>query len=69
MILIGFLLAFYIVALFHNYNHLTTKYAPFFYAYLSYVGHTGLLFSGKFDDPNDPFNVHLSKDMLFRRLI
>jgi hypothetical protein len=60
---------FYIVSRLYSYSHVTTRYIPYVYAVISYYSHTIFIFKGSFDEPNNPSQVSMSKDNLFRHII
>jgi putative flippase GtrA len=60
---------FYIVSRLYSHSHLTTRYIPYVYAVILYYSHTIFTFKGSFDEPNNPSQVSMSKDNLFRHII
>ena len=62
LIHISQLLVFILLALLYKKSNRATVYIPYIYTVLSYYSHSVFIFSGKFDEPGNPFMVHMKKD-------
>jgi hypothetical protein len=69
IIMLGSLSMFLTLSRMYGANKYTTAYFPYFYAILSYYSHAGFIFRGLYDSEEDPSQVHMTKDELFRHIV
>jgi hypothetical protein len=50
-------------------NNLSIRVIPICYSILAYYGHSKIIFTCLFEDPNDSYMVYMNKDALFKIVI